>query len=335
MSDNKFAGATQIIRAAGARPVSALFLLLCFFTPTPAQPPAVLATRPAATRPAASQPNQPRIVQFQPGIRINWIKRQVEVDATVILREGLIELFACSPKNREHEAIIRIEARPMHLYQAIGLIGLTPGRPSRFDPQTEKSTPATGDPVDLEVRYSSGAGPRQEPIEAWMKPTDGKTLLGRLPWVFAGSVPLEQREGIATDVEGTVVALVDFSSSLIALPETHSDRNDELWLRPNTERIPVVGAKCELIIRAAPLRLRLEPNGRLQLFQKTVTRAELARAVSDALRDNPDLRVEVTVQDGAEPLEEKGLIQLLQSLHVREQSIVIVSPSSEKRSGIR
>ena len=50
----------------------------------PANP--AVTSRPA-TGPAASQPN---VVQFQPGIRINWTQRQVEIDVTVVLREGQI-----------------------------------------------------------------------------------------------------------------------------------------------------------------------------------------------------------------------------------------------------
>jgi hypothetical protein len=290
-----------------------------------------VATRPA-TGPAASQPH---IVQFQPGIRINWTQRQVEIEVTVVLREGPIELFASCPRQREYESIVRIEARPTHLYQALGLIGLTPGHPDRFDEQG-RFVPASGDFVDVEVRYPGADGQtRQEPIETWMKPAEGDASLGRLPWVFAGSTPLEDGKGIASDLEGTVVALVEFSSSLIALPEYHSESNTELWLRPRSERIPPLGTKCRLIIRAAPLRLRLETGGKLRIGERTITRAELARTVSERVKADAGLRVEIAVARGAEELEVKSLVQLLRGLDIRESGIEIFTESGEQRPIMR
>lgn len=290
---------------------------------------ATAAAGPDPGPPATAPATQPRVVPFQPGIRINWTQRQVEVEFTVILREGLIELFACSPRMREHEAIVRIEARPTHLYQALGLIGLTPGKPMHMDEQG-RIFPATGDPVDVEVRYfAAGQELRQEPIECWMKPTEGHAPIGRLPWVFAGSIPLENRKSIATDVEGTVVAVVDFPTSLIALPELHTSRNEELWLRPNTERIPPLNTKGQMIIRAAPLRLRLGADGRLRMADNILTRAELSRRVSQQIRENPRLRVEIIVERGADPMEERSLLQLLRGLKLSAESIEVFREGRE------
>lgn len=285
----------------------------------------------ATTGPATTQP---RVVRFQPGIYLNWSQRQVEVDFTVILREGLIELFACSPQMREHEAIVRIEARPTHLFQAMGLMGLTPGQPMYMDKEG-RITPASGDALDVEVRYTVEGKVRQEPIENWMTLAEGNAPLGRLPWVFAGSVPLEGGRGIATDMEGTVVAVVDFPTSLIALPESHSDRNEELWLRPNTARIPPLGTQGRLIIRAAPLRLHLKSDGRLQLAGQTITRAELSHRISRRIAEDPNLRVEIFTRPGTDALEEKSLLKLLRGLKVREESIAIFSESGEKRRAAR
>src|SRR5690606_38100667 len=119
----------------------------------------------------------------QPGIRFDWSRREVLADATVVLREGLIELFACSPRQREHEAIVRMEARPLHLYQALGLIGIRPGHPIRFNEQDEIET-ATGDAVEIEIRYEREGRTVQEPIEHWMRFQNTDRSPGRLPWIF-------------------------------------------------------------------------------------------------------------------------------------------------------
>jgi hypothetical protein len=285
-----------------------------------------------ATGPAASQPH---VVQFQPGIRINWTQRHVEADVTVVIREGPIELFACSAKQREYESIVRFEGLPTHLYQAMGLIGLTPGHPDRFD-DNGKFVAASGDFVDVEIRYPGTDGQtRQVPIETWMQPAEGNAPLGRLPWVFAGSQPLAGGKGIASDVEGTVVALVEFSSSLIALPEYHSESNTELWLRPRTERIPPLGTKGQLIIRAAPLRLHVESGGKLRMGNRAMTRNELAQLVSERVKADEGLRVEITAAPGAEGLETKSLVQMLRGLNVREKAIEVFAESGDKRPIMR
>ena len=76
----------------------------------------------------AGQAPEPKRVQFQPGVVIDWAHRQVEIDSTVVLREGLLELVACTPKSREHEALVRVNAQAVHIYMALGLIGVQPGK---------------------------------------------------------------------------------------------------------------------------------------------------------------------------------------------------------------
>lgn len=270
------------------------------------------ATRPVSSRPASAPTSLPaaRVVDFQPGLRIDWTRRQVIVEATVIMREGTIELFACSPRMREHEAIVRIEARPSHLFQALGLIGLTPGEPVRYDAGDERMLPATGDLVEIDVRWTANGAERIEPIEHWMQRMDGTSMPERLPWVFAGSMALEAG-GLAVDQEGTVIALVDFSSSLIALPDLHSDSNEELWLKPNTARIPPVGTVCELLLRSGPLELQLDAAGRAVLHGRVLSDDEVTRLVRGARREHPGRRVRVRVVQGCAAGRVEQLVRLL------------------------
>ena len=263
-------------------------------SPPPASGPSATPFVPAGSTSSDTRlaPGQPRIVPFQSGIRIDWVRRQVEADATVILREGLIELFACSPQIREHEAIVRIEARPLHLFQALGLIGLTPGHPILYDDETGRRAPAAGDPVEIEVRYPAGGQVQTVPIERWLLRSREGRPVDRLPWVFAGSVELEDNS-IAADYEGTVVAVVDFGSSLVALPELHSDRNAELWLKPNTAAIPPVGTKCVLVFRAGSVVVTLDAAGRLWVGGRRMMMAEAAAALANLTSrpEQPSFRV--------------------------------------------
>ncbi|MCA9257525.1 MAG: hypothetical protein KDA33_17880, partial [Phycisphaerales bacterium] len=112
----------------------------------------------APERPVADQtsaaPEKGRSVPYKPGITLNYEKLQVEVESQVVLRKGELELLAWSkaPVPKEHETILMADAAPSDVYEALGLIGLTPGEPPRFDPDTKTAHAATGDRVDVFVR---------------------------------------------------------------------------------------------------------------------------------------------------------------------------------------
>ena len=219
---------------------------------------------------------------FAPGVRIDWAQRVVEVDAVVVLREGPLELLACSPRTREHESILSVQARPMHVYQAMGLIGLTPGSPVRFDEKQDRWLPPTGDRLRLDLRCLDKSGPHVVPVERWLLDVERRRSPGPIKWVFAGSRAFEGGRFGADPPEGTVVCLVDFDTALITTGALHSADNSLLWLEANTKAIPPVGAKCTLLIRAATPNLvaaAIAADGTIHKDGKAITVAKLARIV--------------------------------------------------------
>ncbi len=232
------------------------------------------------------------IVDFQPGVRIDWETREVLVAGEVVLRQGALELFACSPNTREHESIVRVDARPLHIYQAMGLIGLEPGEPSYYD-ENDRYHPAHGAPVAMEVHYAWKGRDHQHRIETWMLNAETDEPIPSQPWVFAGSFVTD---GIfAGDPEGTVVAVVDFPSAIVALPRFHSAGNEALWLTPNTEAVPEVGTEVTLMFRAGELVIRVDRRGRTLLMDQPATLAEIVARLKDRNPDAPlhPLRFEV------------------------------------------
>jgi len=274
---------------------------------------------PPATAPTAR--SAPTIVTYQPGVRIDWTRRQVEIDAKVILRQGAIELFACSPRTREHESIVCIQARPLHVYQAMGLVGLVPGHPTQFDIQTERIQPATGESIEIQIRHTVNDAIQTEPIENWLRHANTRRPLERLDWVFAGSLPAEGG-GMTADLEGTVIALVDFSSALIALPQHHTDSNDALWLEPNTQAIPALGTPCTLLVRQGPLRIHLDATGRLRLNRQPCTLATVAATLLQTRRDGDTRPVELRIDPSAPPTSERLIRNMLRLLGVPTHKII-------------
>ena len=152
----------------------------------------VLPARSAPAQPATPPTSQPgptlgRVVDFAPGVRIDWSQIQVELAARVVLREGPLELFACSPHTREHESILAVPARPWHIYQALGLIGLEPGQPGTYDEQNDRWIPAHGDRLTIHVRHAAPEGPSQVDISEWMLNARTNQPVPPQEWIFCGS----------------------------------------------------------------------------------------------------------------------------------------------------
>ncbi len=214
----------------------------------------LLATGCAASAPPSAQepPPEPRVVHFAPGIRLDYRTPQVEIDARVILREGPIELFAYSkaPVPKEHESILLIDAPAESVYYALGLIGLRPGRPPRYDEVNDHMEPATGDEVEIRVRYGRDGRVCEHPATDWLldvatgrPPTD-------LRWVFAGS-GRDARGRYTANLEGTTITVVDFESAVVAPASSHSSANESLWLHARREAIPPVDTPVLLLLRPA------------------------------------------------------------------------------------
>lgn len=201
---------------------------------------------------ATSQPDGPRVVDYAPGLRIDYRNMQVEVEAEVILREGDLELFAYAKAAvpKEHESIIKTSVQPEKIYQALGLIGLTPGQTRKYFYQTKTIRPATGDKVDVLVRYKKDDNDIEESACNWMLDAANKAPMKQTCWLFTGSEKMEDGS-FAANYEGTLITVVDFPSSLLSLPTSHSESNDELWLKANTPAIPPKGTKVTLILRPA------------------------------------------------------------------------------------
>jgi hypothetical protein len=206
-------------------------------------------------RPAASQPFGPRQVDFAPGVRIDYRVPQVEAAGEVILREGPLELFAYSkaPVPKEHESVLLLQASPERIYQALGLIGLVPGQPVRYFPETQTMRMPSGAAVDVLVRYEAEGRSLESSACDWMIDVTRGQPMVRTHWLFTGSQRL--KDGVFyADLEGTVVTVVDFDSAVLSLPDLHTSSNAELWLAANTPAIPAVGTRVTLILRPADLR---------------------------------------------------------------------------------
>ncbi len=231
---------------------------------------------PPTTEPATSQPRN-TLRPFQPGVWIDWPGRAVHVEGRVVLRAGALEFLACWA-GKEHESIVRCAGAAAHVYQALGLIGLTPGHPPHWDEESQTCTPPTGDLVDIAFEWTADGRPCSADAFDWLREVEyGRRPLPR-PWVFAGSVRLPDGT-LAADASGAGVALVDFPDSLLCLSRGHSSAGPELWVAADSAAIPPVDTPVRMALRPAAARsyeVRLDFLGTIRIAGRYCAADELA-----------------------------------------------------------
>lgn len=203
-----------------------------------------------------------------PGVTINLREQCVDVDSAVCLHRGALELVACTPGTKEHESIVRIEAKPMHIHASLLLLGAKPGSPARRQQLEDQAArwidiPPSGGPVDVFLVLEGKAGqivehPISDFIAASSKRFDGSASPdqeAKFPthtFLFAGSVLYGDGPGprrYASDQSGNVISLSTFGDELLCLPAIHSQDNEALVWQVNATNLPAVGSNVTLRLR--------------------------------------------------------------------------------------
>jgi len=216
-----------------------------------------------------------------PGLVINLQDRCVDLEATVCLDEGMLELIACTKGSKEHESILAISAKPMHVHAALLLLGAKNGNPAMRRPVDEKQTrwvhvPPRGDRVDVYLVLKNKEGKRTEhPISDFVTRTeqnpDDITLDSRVgnmnfgkadkagektkfphTFLFAGSHLRDNGSGprqYLADHSGHVISIVTYGDELLCLPGMHDKGNDSLMWQVVGKKLPKVGSKVTLRLR--------------------------------------------------------------------------------------
>ncbi len=207
-----------------------------------------------------------------PGIKLNLKERCIDVKATVCLHQGLLELVACAKGTKEHESILSVAARPMHIHSAMLLMGAKPGTPAMRKAQDGARTrwvpvePA-GDPVRVSLVFHDSKGkPQEHPIGKFISPAQPDETVGGgrktnpdtfpASFLFAGSHLVENGHGpkkYVCDQSGNVISISTFGDELLCLPGIHGHENNGLYWQVNPKGLPKIG---EQVI----LRLRLKPK---------------------------------------------------------------------------
>lgn len=283
----------------------------------------------AAGQVARSQPTGPR--PFQPGVAIDWQQRTVYVDGHVVLRRGPLEFVACFA-GKEHESIIRLDASAVHVYQALGLIGLEPGHPPQWLEARGCLGPPAGDLVDVAIEWERDGQVCRVSAFDWLCEFEfARRPLAR-PWVFAGSRRLKDGT-LSADLTGEGIALVDMPDCLLALSRAHVSRDAELWVGANTPAIPSLGTPVRLVLRPARARdyaVRMDFRGAVFVDGRYADVADLADLIRLARRLSPDY-VQTIELDRTLPADVARLRRLLNGAGIGTEAVRFVREAARRR----
>jgi len=209
-----------------------------------------------------------------PGVRID-IEGFIDVDAQVAMEYGMLELVACTEGTKEHESIVRVNAKAAHIHAALLLVGAQNGNPAMRRPINEEMTrwthiPPSGSPVEVSLVVEGPDGkPVERPISDFIRKnldniyepgsasaseTTGEADGEAFPnsFLFTGSQLVDARDGsrrYLADTSGHVITISTFGDEMLGLPGFQSRVNGELIWELDTTHLPALDEKVTLRLR--------------------------------------------------------------------------------------
>ena len=211
-----------------------------------------------------------------PGVKINPEGRWVDVEATVCLAAGALELIVCTKDSKEHESILAVEAKPMHIHTALLLLGARPGSPAMRRQVSEEplrwvDVAPSGGPVEVSLVFQDKDGKTEvRPIGDFIERNshDGESVFPgqsqkeqeanqKFPtstFIFTGSLLIPNEDGprsYVADQSGNVISISTFGDEVLSLPDVVGQDNGSLIWEIDPTHLPPLGSK--VILRLKPL----------------------------------------------------------------------------------
>lgn len=215
-----------------------------------------------------------------PGITIDLKRRLVDLEATICLDRGPLEVIACTEGTKEHESIVSVKVKPRHVHLGLLLIGAKNGKPAMRRRLKDGGkhprwvdVPPSGDPIAVSLVFKDEAGKATErPIgdfvrraanageertsgaEAKASKDEADKPEEKFPdsFLFAGSHLIQNKEGktqYLADLQGNVISVATFGDEVLCLPGYNSKENAALEWEANPKTLPKVGTRVTLRLR--------------------------------------------------------------------------------------
>jgi hypothetical protein len=205
--------------------------------PEPAQPPKL------------PEPKGAKRLSPEHDVWVDAAEKTVMIDGQVSLREGMLEMFACTRNTKEHESVVSANTKAYVVHAALLSLGAEPGHPALWVPEYQ---PPTGTEIEITVLWLDENGKEQKArAQEWVKDVrTGKAMTH--PWVFAGSrfwTDEETGKKYYQAEGGDFICVSNFSTAMLDIPIESSQSNEELAFEAFAERIPPLGAPVRLILK--------------------------------------------------------------------------------------
>jgi hypothetical protein len=212
-----------------------------------AQPGAASAKPPAP--PKLPEPKGAKRLSSEHDVWVDPKEKTVIVDGQVSLREGMLEMFACTRNTKEHESVVSANTKAYIVHAALLGLGAEPGHPAQWVPDYK---PPAGTEIEITVYWLDEKGKEQTTrAQEWVKDIrTGKAMTH--PWVFAGSrfwTDEETGKKYYQAEGGDFICVSNFSTAMLDIPIESSQSNAELGFEAFAERIPPLGAPVRLILK--------------------------------------------------------------------------------------
>ncbi len=180
-----------------------------------------------------------------------WIdlkRKWVVVDGWVCLREGELEMFACTVGTKEHESVITLKTKSRLVHASLLAVGAKIGNTVKFSPEYKA---ASGTVIDIIVLWKDKDEKKHAvPGQQWVKHhRSGKSL--EYPWVFAGSGFFKDELSMSEIYYGDggdLLCVSNFSSATMDLPVQSSKDNNDLLYQARTASIPPVQTSVRMVM---------------------------------------------------------------------------------------
>lgn len=276
-----------------------------------------------------------------PGLQISPASRQVVVSAKVALQKGLLEFLLCRQGTKDYESVLATAVPPSALHAALLAIGLSPGRPGHWaNPGGDGSAfvPPAGPMVQVQVRWKDKQGATQTADASdWLLSNKNNRPAEGMNWVFAGSEVLDDGRYLG-DVEGDLISVSNFPSSVLDVPFPSTDQNALLEFSANSQAIPAVGTDVDVIITAAPgaqsapvarLFFRVDNFGRVEMDAEPVALEAIPQAVRRFLAQHAQASAEVSIDARALVYDRQQIEEVLRRSGLAEVRFRVVNLPGE------
>lgn len=183
-------------------------------------------------------------------LRVDVANRRVAVECESLRVESPLEFFCVMSGTSEHESVLRSDVKASDLHLALLMIGLEPGEPVQYDPESNTWRPPRGPELSIHCEYEKDNQPRVVAAGEMMRSIKTKETMPSMRWIFAGSRIMEDGN-YAADVTGYLVSIVNFDLTVIDVPELASSSNETLEWEINPDVAPPRGATVWMVITPA------------------------------------------------------------------------------------